>query len=145
MVEQETVRKLLETIEARLERLEKASDTSMAEYREDSDLQDIVERNFEVMIQACIDLGLHVLADEPKPLPQTNRAVFPALSALDLIGVELASRLERIAGFRNLLAHDYARLLPDLVHANLGRLEDIRVYLSELMPAIGERNGEGTD
>lgn len=142
MVEQETVRKLLETIEARLERLEQASGTSIGEYRADADLQDIVERNFEVMIQACIDLGLHVLADEPKPLPETNRAVFPALSGLDFIGEELASRLERMAGFRNLLAHDYAQLVPDLVHANLGRLDDVRLYLRQLIPTLGERSGD---
>jgi uncharacterized protein YutE (UPF0331/DUF86 family) len=41
-----------------------------------------------------------------------------------------------MAGFRNLLAHEYAELVPELVHANLGRLDDIRDYVRTLLPHI---------
>jgi uncharacterized protein YutE (UPF0331/DUF86 family) len=63
VVEEGTVRRLLEVIEQRLVRLTQASDVSFDQYQRDLDLQDIVERNLEICIQACIDLGLHVLAD----------------------------------------------------------------------------------
>ncbi|MGH7541862.1 MAG: type VII toxin-antitoxin system HepT family RNase toxin, partial [Gemmatimonadota bacterium] len=80
MVEAATVDRLLETIERRLARLEEASGVPLERYRTDRDLQDIVERNFELAIQAAIDLGLHLLADRPHPLPETSRAVFEALA-----------------------------------------------------------------
>jgi uncharacterized protein YutE (UPF0331/DUF86 family) len=85
VVEAGTVRRLLETIEHRLSRLEQAAGTPFEDYERDADLQDIVERNLEIRIQACIDLGLHVLADFPARLPETNRGVFKALHREELI------------------------------------------------------------
>jgi uncharacterized protein YutE (UPF0331/DUF86 family) len=132
VVEEGTVRRLLEVIEQRLVRLTQASDVSFDQYQRDLDLQDIVERNLEICIQACIDLGLHVLADFPSPLPNTNRGVFKALLREDLIAADLAARLERMAGFRNVLAHGYADVILERVHAALGELDDIRAYLRAL-------------
>lgn len=136
MVERETVRSLLDTIERRLNRLQEASDLSIDDYVEDQDVQDIVERNFELAIQACINLGLHLLADEPTAPPETNREVFRELAALDLIDDELSRRLEEMAGFRNVLAHEYARVVPELVHENLDRLDDLREFVRELLPRL---------
>ena len=94
MVEEATVRRLLETIEQRLSRLERTAAVPLEDYLEDQDQQDIVERNLEVCIQACIDLGLHLLADFPSPLPETNREVFRALLREDVLPAPLAGRLE---------------------------------------------------
>lgn len=143
MVEPGTVRKLLETIERRLRRLDALSAVRAAEYRRSEDLQDIAERNFEVLIQACIDLGLHLLADLPAPLPETNRAVFPTLAREGWIDDDLAGRLEGMAGFRNLLAHGYADLIPDRVHAALGELEDVRSYVFQISQASPLREALG--
>ena len=136
MVEAATVDRLLETIERRLARLEEASGVPLERYREDRDLQDIVERNFELAIQAAIDLGLHLLADEPHSLPDTNRQVFAALAREKFLEDELAADLSRMAGFRNVLAHEYAEILPELVHRNLDRLNDIRRYVQALLPHL---------
>ncbi|MDX1396635.1 MAG: DUF86 domain-containing protein [Gemmatimonadota bacterium] len=95
VVEAATVDRLLETIERRLTRLDEASSVSLEEYRTDSDLRDIVERNFELAIQAAIDLGLHLLADLPHPLPRTNRAVFEALAQEGVLDESLVDDLSR--------------------------------------------------
>ena len=141
MVEKETVRSLLDTVERRVARLERAAGTPVEEYLSDRDLQDIVERNFELAIQACIDLALHLLADQPTALPDTNRAVFGALHREGLLDEELAARLEAMAGFRNVLAHEYASVNPELVHEHLGRLDDIRGFVEALVPELRERGG----
>jgi uncharacterized protein YutE (UPF0331/DUF86 family) len=132
VVEAATVRRLLETIEQRLARLEQAAGTPLDAYQNDQDLQDIVERNLEVCIQACIDLGLHILADLPRPLPETYRGVFVALGQERLIHQELVRRLERMAGFRNLLAHGYSEVVAERVHAALGELDDVRTFVKEV-------------
>lgn len=138
MVEAETVRRLLDTIERRVARLEEAADVPLEAYLADSDLQDVVERNFELSIQASIDLGLHLLADLVVSLPDTNRGVFRALEEEGMIDPELAARLEAMAGFRNVLAHEYAAVAPELVHQNLDRLDDIRDFVRQLLPRLEE-------
>lgn len=132
VVEEATVRRLLETVEQRLSRLERASGVSLDDYLDDDDLQDVVERNFEVGIQACIDLGLHVLADLPRPLPETYRGVFVELARQKIIPGELAGRLERMAGFRNVLAHGYSDVMAERVHATLEELDDIRTFVAHV-------------
>ncbi len=137
MVEAATVRRLLETIEQRLSRLERAAESSLEEYLNDPDLRDIVERNLEIGIQACIDLGLHVLADFQAPLPETNREVFRGLLREGIIDEDLSHRLERMAGFRNLLAHAYAEVIGERVHAALGELDDVREYVTRVTDFLG--------
>ncbi|HUH12547.1 MAG TPA: DUF86 domain-containing protein [Longimicrobiales bacterium] len=136
MVEADTVRRLLEGIEQRLTRLEARRGITLAAYAADPDVQDIVERNLEVCIQGCIDLGLHVLADRPAPLPETNRGVFRGLVQAGLIEEELGARLESMAGFRNVLVHGYASVVPEKVHQALEELEDIRSYVRQITSAL---------
>jgi len=141
VVEKEAVRSLLDTVERRVARLERARGTPPEEYLADRDLQDIVERNFELAVQACITLGVHLLADQPAAPPDTNRAVFGALHREGLLDAELADRLEAMAGFRNVLAHEYASVNPELVHEHLARLDDIREFAEALVPELRERGG----
>lgn len=140
MVEATTVRKLLDTIELRLGRLRELSRCSLDEYVRDTSLQDRVERNFEVCIQACIDLGAHILADFPKAQPDTYADVFRLLADENIITPDLSANLQRMAGFRNLLVHGYADLIAATVYANLGRLTDIQTYVEQLAPYL-ERQG----
>lgn len=139
MIESDTVRSLLEAIERRVARLQRAADTPLEEYLANPDLQDIVERNFEVAIRACVELGLHLLADLVMALPDTNRGVFRELGRARIVDAKLARKLEELAGFRNVLAHEYAAVVPELVHDNLSRLQELRDYVSELLPILREQ------
>jgi uncharacterized protein YutE (UPF0331/DUF86 family) len=132
LVEPTTARKLLDVIEQRLMRLDDLAQTPLEVYQRDVALQDRVERNFEIAIQACLDLGLHLLADVARPTPETNRDVFPAMAREGWIDRALAERLADMAGFRNVLAHGYAALDHSRVHASLNDLPEIRAYLKQL-------------
>ncbi len=140
MVDVATVRRLLEIIEKRLARLERVARTSLEAYMADEDLQDRVERNFEVAIQACIGLALHILADFPEPVPETYREVFRKLVRHGIIDDQLGRRLEAMAGFRNLLAHGYADIIPEKVHRSLSELDDIRSFVASAVAYL-QRTG----
>lgn len=139
VVERATVQALLATIEKRLERLSDLAEPDVAEFAADQDAQDIAERNFEVMIQACIDLAFHILADRAEPMPETNRAAFAALAGTGLIDTALGDRLQQMAGFRNLLAHGYVRLVPERVHAAFDSLGDVRELIASLLPYLKQQ------
>ena len=65
-------------------------------------------------------------------LLETNRGVFRALLREDVLPAPLAARLEKMAGFRNVLAHGYAEVIAERVHQTLGHLDDIRSCVAEL-------------
>lgn len=123
-------------IETRLGRLVELSRVSLDQYVADASLQAQVERHFEVCIQACIDLGAHILADYPRVQPETYADVFRELEQLKIITPALSEKLQRMARFRNLLVHGYADIVAATVYANLSRLDDIRQFVKEVAPYL---------
>ncbi len=138
MVESVTVRRLLDVIETRLTRLQEFAGIALETYSSDHGIQDRVERNFEVCIQACIDLGSHILADLVHPMPQTYREVFVRMAEEALIPADLGERLQQMAAFRNLLVHGYTEIVAAKVHHNLNHLSDIRQYVDSISVYVSQ-------
>lgn len=139
-MEASTVRKLLDTIEDRLSRLARFSGISLEAYLQDVAVQDRVERNFEVCIQACIALAAQIVASLPSPQPNVYGAGFMMLAEQGLITPELGMKMQRFAAFRDVLVHRYADVDGAKVYGKLERLDDIREFVKELTPHL-ERTG----
>jgi uncharacterized protein YutE (UPF0331/DUF86 family) len=77
------------------------------------------ERNLQVSIEICLDVGQHLIAALGLPRPDEYRDVFRILGAHGVITSDFAARLEAMAGFRNRLVHAYAGIDARLVHAYL--------------------------
>jgi uncharacterized protein YutE (UPF0331/DUF86 family) len=66
-----------------------------------------VEHTLQLAIQAALDVGSHVVSDERLGEPETGRDVFRLLAKAGVVDAALAERLERMAGFRNVVVHLY--------------------------------------
>ena len=99
----------LAELSRRLKRIEARRPAGLRALREDEDLQDILARNLEVAIQTCMDIALHVCAAQGI-VPQTGAQAFMALAERGIIERSLAQRLQRAAGFRNVLVHEYTEI-----------------------------------
>lgn len=95
----------------------------------DAALQAAVERWLQIAIEACIDSAYHVIADRGLLPPDSARQAFESLASEGVLTKELAVRLGRAAGLRNILVHDYTRvdrgLLAAIVHNDL---DDLRAF-----------------
>lgn len=106
--------------------LAKKRDTlSFEEYAEEREQRDVVEREFQTAIEACIDIGELLLASSGTEIPDTNAGVFRELGADTLIETTVATRMAEAAGFRNVLAHRYGNEIDD---------EDVYNYLQHELP-----------
>lgn len=99
----------LRELDRRLKRIAERKPASIKALKGDEDLQDILARNLSIAIQACIDIAFHVSAADGK-VPPTAGDAFAALVTAKLIDRRLASALERAAGFRNVLIHEYTEI-----------------------------------
>ena len=101
---------------------------------EDRTAREVVVLNLFVALQECLDLATHWLADDGREVPQSYREVFLALARNAVVPTDLAERLARASGFRNLVAHRYGVLDPALVHSiashDLGDLEEFCAVLA---------------
>jgi uncharacterized protein YutE (UPF0331/DUF86 family) len=92
-------------------------------------LRAAVERWLQIAIETCIDLAYHIASDAGWPPCESARAAFALLASHGLIDVDLAARLGRAAGLRNLLVHDYVSVdLGALAHVVAHDLDDLRAF-----------------
>ena len=96
----------LRELSRRLRRIRARKPPSVKTLAADEDLQDILARNLEVAIQACVDIGFH-LCGAHGAVPTTAGEAFEELAKRGLIERSLAERLQRAVGFRNVLVHEY--------------------------------------
>lgn len=83
-----------------------------------------LERGLQLAAQALFDVGNHVLAGAFALRPKDYGEVAPELMRRGVIGSALEQRLRGLAGFRNLLVHEYIAVDPvrvrELLQTKLG-------------------------
>lgn len=102
-----------------------------AEGREvyDTDLKTrlAADHAIQVSVQACLDVGAHLVAEFGLHAPDDYRGVFDSLRPAGL-DPGLADRLEDAAGMRNVLVHGYLDVDRSIVWEALERLDDLRQF-----------------
>jgi uncharacterized protein YutE (UPF0331/DUF86 family) len=133
-------------IERRLQRLDDSTtklealgERSRSEFDADSLLRDLAERNFEVAAQCVIDIAMRIIAMEQAPRTSDGGDAIRRLSELGVLGGDFARSLAPIAGFRNVLAHQYLDIDWDLVHAHFAQLAELRAFAAAVRGWIRQR------
>ena len=120
-----------------LQRIEAKTPTDLDVLTRDADLQDILVLNLTRAVQLCVDIGSHVVSNSDAPPPQTMGQVFTTLATLGFITNELAEKLRRAVGFRNIAIHNYERVDWAVVHAICIRfLGDFRAFASAMLARV---------
>jgi uncharacterized protein YutE (UPF0331/DUF86 family) len=127
------VRKL-DTLRSLLAELEKHKGATMKEIAQDPYR---VERLLELLVTAAADLLSHLLAERGEQ-PGTYREIFRRAGDQGLIAAELAERLEKAAGMRNVLVHLYEDIDYGIVQESVGQaLRDFPALIRHLEPLAG--------
>ena len=115
----------LDSLRRCIERIQSKVPASADDLLEDYDLQDIISVNLERAVQVCVDIAAHILADHNMPAPESMAASFDQLCKQGVIPGELAERLKKAVGFRNIAVHSYHELDWAIVFSIINkRLED---------------------
>lgn len=121
----------IETYLAQLRRL--GSPEAMAD---DVKEERFVVHTLQLAIQSALDAASHVVADDRLGEAETYSDLFRILAQAGWIDGDLARNLRKMAGFRNLLVHNYGRV--DL--GEVRRILDARlVDLERFVAAIRRR------
>jgi uncharacterized protein YutE (UPF0331/DUF86 family) len=123
--------------------LRELQSVNLEEYQANKLIRKAVERTLHTAIEACLDIGHHVITRERLRSPADNKDVFVVLGEEQIIPRDLAARLVDMARFRNLLVHEYTRLDNTVVYGilkkRLGDIDEfaqkIATYLSQTPPA----------
>lgn len=93
------------------------------------DKQDIFVLNLQRAVQAIIDLAAHVAAAKNLGIPETAAENFTLLQRAGIIDGQLAGKMKKMTGFRNIAVHDYEALDIDILKSILvHRLQDLEEF-----------------
>ena len=138
MVKPEVVARRILALNEALQDLQRPGAADAAILATDRVLRSAVERWLQVAIEACIDLAYHVASDEGWPAPANAREAFELLASHGLVPLDLAQRLGRATGMRNLLVHDYVAIsipvLASVVGSDLGDLRTFGAIVAAMLP-----------
>ncbi len=128
-MDKEVIERKLESLRRCIARIREKCPPDATVLARDFDLQDILVMNLTRAIQLCVDLGAHLLADQEVAPPATMGKTFELLADIGVIDQELATRLKKAVGFRNIAVHNYEAINWDIVFA-IARLhlDDFRKF-----------------
>lgn len=107
MVDKALVCRKLEKIEVYLKHIRNKKDPGVEAFIKDGDLQSIILFNLIQSIQACIDIGAHIISDSEWETPSTQAEIFEVLCVHKIITRSLARKMIQMTGFRNRIVHEY--------------------------------------
>lgn len=106
-------------------------------YVENKLVRRTVERTLHLAVEACLDIGQHIIAQEGFRRPADNQDVFAVLAEEGIVSGELLPSLIAMAKFRNLIVHDYARIDNAVVFSILKRrLDDFDAYTRAIVNCL---------
>lgn len=128
------VEQKLESLRRCLGRIEEKCPEHAITLEQNPDLQDIIALNLTRAVQLCVDMGAHIIAGMNQAPPDTMGQTFDILASSGAIPAELALRLKKAVGFRNIAVHNYEKIDWTIVHAlaerGLGDFEQFAIVIA---------------
>jgi uncharacterized protein YutE (UPF0331/DUF86 family) len=130
------MRKLAE-LETYINQMQEYSTITVKEYSKDWKIQRIVERTLQMMIELCVDITNHVIADKKYRVPTSYGDTFQVLEEEGLISDEQCNTMKKMAHFRNIIVHHYDKI-DEAIVVNILRqnLKDFLEYRDSIIKII---------
>ena len=131
----------IERMIERIDKLRRFQGYTLEQYLEDENhAQLVVERLLELVIQSALDINRALLKQIVGIRVEQNSDTFIEAGKAGFIPIDLGKKLARSGGFRNILAHQYDEILPEIVFQNLQEalaqypdyVEAVQVYLDSI-------------
>jgi uncharacterized protein YutE (UPF0331/DUF86 family) len=125
------------SVRRHIERVRERLPADPVDLRPMSDATDTVVLHLWQAVQIVIDLATSVCVSRGLGVPPTYGDAFRLLAADGLITPDLAGRLAKAAGFRNLVVHAYAELDLRRVHrAAVTGSGDLLLFLRQIRDSV---------
>lgn len=137
VVDRLTLVRLLDKLKHELNKLERM-EFDLEDILADEDIQDMVDRRMQIAIEACIDIAVNVASAMQIPRKEEAADVFRELARGKVINKDLAERMAKATGFRNVLVHEYVDIDYREVYKNKTTgLEDLREFAKQVVDYLG--------
>ncbi len=127
MVDRDTLSSRLSALETYVAELRAFQGQSRDEFVREPALHHLAERYLHLACESVLDIGQHLISDQGYRQPGSNKDVIEVLLQEGVLDADLAARLKRWMGLRNLLVHLYLEIdhgrTYDAIAEDLGDLD----------------------
>lgn len=116
-MDREVIEQKIESLRRCVERIRQKCPATAIALANDPDAQDILTLNLTRAVQLCVDIGAHLVAAQDIQAPDTMGQTFDVLASLNIITPEIANRMKKAVGFRNIAVHSYEAIDWQIAHA----------------------------
>jgi uncharacterized protein YutE (UPF0331/DUF86 family) len=121
-------------------RIEDKRPDSVEKLRADLDLQDIVTLNLTRAVQLSVDIASHIISGTEAKPPGTMAEAFLALASLGFLEKEVAEKMIKAVGFRNIAVHNYQtidwQIVYNICHHNLDDFSRFAKSVAQKLPDV---------
>jgi uncharacterized protein YutE (UPF0331/DUF86 family) len=129
LVEPEVIREKLKYLAEYIDDLEQDQSISLNEFLNNKKTRRYIERTLHLAIECCLDMGSHIISSEKLREPENNKDIFHVLAENGYIPKKELAELSKMAQFRNLIVHSYAKIDPEIMYIILKRnVADLRKF-----------------
>jgi len=137
-MDREVIEQKIESLRRCVDRVRLKTPATAAILAGDPDAQDILTLNLTRAVQLCVDIGAHLIAAKDKPAPDTMGQTFDVLTDMGVLSTELAVRMKKAVGFRNIAVHNYEAIDWEIAHAIAVRhIDDFSAFASAVVDSTG--------
>lgn len=109
--------------------LEEQAGITLEQLKQSKMLRRYVERTLHLAVESCLDIGNHLIAALGLREPRDYKDIMAVLVEAGYLPVEKLEALKKMARFRNVIVHDYARIEPEILYSILKKnLDDLRLF-----------------
>jgi len=131
VVDRDTLSSRLNALETYLAELRTFRTGSRDQFVREPSLHHLAERYLHLACESVLDISHHVIADQGYRQPGSYKDAIEVLQQEGLLEADLAGRLKRWMGLRNLLVHLYLEIDHGLTYdAILEDLDDLHAFTS---------------
>ena len=114
---------------------------SVAQYSRDWKTPRIIERTLQMMIETCVDIASHIIADKGFRVPKSYSDTFKVLHEEKIVSRSLLDTLQKMAKFRNIVVHHYDKVDAEIVVGILKKdLNDFKTYRDAIIDFLKSEN-----
>jgi uncharacterized protein YutE (UPF0331/DUF86 family) len=132
VVDSERVSRLLDRVRADVAFLRTFATRRADDLLGDQIALSAVKYRFVTAIEGCAKVAHHLLAAQGWSVPETNAAAVRELGERGVVKQPVADAVAGAVGFRNVLVHQYADVDDRFVLRQLGRLDDLEAFATQI-------------
>jgi len=133
-MEKRVVESKLRFLKEYLVDLQEYETISLNAYQTSKKDQRFVERTLHLACECCLDISAHIVSRMSFREPRDNKDLYSILFENKVITESVCDAMVKMAKFRNIVVHDYARINPEIVIGILRKnLSDFKRFAKEII------------